>query len=125
MTSFHLSTTSYFSYEYNLDTAASSAASAVPFAVAAASCAAAGAAADALVARGVPLTRVRKLMQTIATLGPAAALLALAEGGSALPCAAPHRTAAPPRHAPTRRHRLQGPRPPTELPSPSPAPPSS
>ena len=69
---------------YGLDTVGSSSASALPFATAAVSCAVAGGAADALVARGVPLSTVRKLATAVGTLGPAAALLALAFGREAL-----------------------------------------
>ena len=75
---------SYFNYVYDLDTAASSSASAIPFTAAALGCAVAGTAADALVSRGVSLTNVRKGMAALSTLGPAAALLALASGADAM-----------------------------------------
>lgn len=42
---------------------------------------AAGFLADALIARGVPVTRVRKVMQTASMLPPAAALLLLSQPG--------------------------------------------
>ena len=75
---------SYFAYQFALDTGAASAASAAPFAAAAVGCFVAGNAADALVERGVSLTRVRKAAGLISTLGPAAALMLLAYGGAAL-----------------------------------------
>ena len=74
----------YFSYQYGLETAAASAASASPFLVAAFTCAGAGAASDALVARGMSLTNVRKLAGAISTAGPAVALLTLAFGASSI-----------------------------------------
>ena len=74
----------YFSYQFDLDTSAASAASVAPFAAAAVGCFIAGNAADALVERGVELTNVRKAAGLVSTLGPAAALLALASGNPAL-----------------------------------------
>jgi len=74
----------YFSYQFNLDTGAASAASAAPFAAAAVGCVAAGASADALVARGVALTTVRKAATLVSTLGPMGALLLLASQSGSL-----------------------------------------
>jgi hypothetical protein len=74
----------YFTYQFEFDTAAASSASATLFAAAAAGSITAGLGADVLVARGVPLSLVRKGAQAVATLGPGAALLALAAGAGSL-----------------------------------------
>lgn len=66
----------FFAYTFGDDAAAASSASLLPFAAGAVACVGAGAAADGLAAR-VGLTRTRKVVQSVAFLGPAAALLAM------------------------------------------------
>jgi hypothetical protein len=56
----------YFTYQFEFDTAAASSASATLFAAAAAGSITAGLGADVLVARGVPLSLVRKGAQAVA-----------------------------------------------------------
>lgn len=73
---------SYYALTFGLSTEAASAASLTPYAAGAVGALAAGTACDALVGRGVPLTDARKLMQSVALLGPAAAMLALSALGS-------------------------------------------
>lgn len=72
----------YFNYQFGLDTAAASSASLLPFAAGAIASLLAGTACDALVAQGVDLTNARKLMQSIAFLGPALSMTTLALLGS-------------------------------------------
>lgn len=79
---------SFFVQAYGLDVRAASGASLAPVAAGTAGAALAGTLADELARRGMPLTTVRRLMQLVAALGPAACLLALAlsaggaEGGA-------------------------------------------
>ena len=73
----------YFSYQFSLSTKESSAASLLPFVAGAVGGLSAGFACDTLVNRtGIPLTRARKLTQTVAFVGPAVTLSALAVLGS-------------------------------------------
>ena len=63
------------------DLRSSSLASLLPFLVMAAGSPLSGVVADGLVARGVPVTNVRKAMQAVAFLVPAVALMVLAQQG--------------------------------------------
>ncbi|KAK9845874.1 hypothetical protein WJX81_004733 [Elliptochloris bilobata] len=69
---------SYFHQALHLDIKSSSFLAFLPWTVMAVGSSAAGLLADWLVRRGVPVTDVRKRIQTVAFLGPAAALLVLA-----------------------------------------------
>ena len=72
----------YFSYQFGLSTADASSASLYPFVAGAVGSLVAGSSCDALVSRGLPLTRARKAMGTIAHGGPLIAMLILALLGS-------------------------------------------
>lgn len=79
----------YFSYQFDLSTAESSSASITPFVAGAVGGLSAGYICDSVVNRtGISLTRARKLMQTVAFVGPAASLITLAvlgSGGGGMP----------------------------------------
>jgi ACS family sodium-dependent inorganic phosphate cotransporter/ACS family sodium-dependent inorganic phosphate cotransporter-like MFS transporter 9 len=70
-----------------MDLRASSLMSFVPWVVMAIGSSAAGLLADGLVARGVPVLRVRKRIQTVAFLGPVVALMVLSSPGISPPLA--------------------------------------
>ena len=73
----------YFNYQFQLSAAQSSAASLLPFVAAAVGGLSSGYITDAIVERtGVSLTAARKSAQSVAFLGPAAALISLALLGS-------------------------------------------
>ena len=75
---------SYFARTFGMTMADASAATLLPFAAGAAGSLAAGVVCDSLLVEtlGLPLTRARKIMQSIACAGPAAAMLALAALGA-------------------------------------------
>ena len=75
---------SYFARTFGMTMADASAATLLPFAAGAAGSLAAGVVCDSLLVEtlGLPLTRARKIMQSIACAGPAAAMLALATLGA-------------------------------------------
>ncbi len=81
---------SYFNKVLGLDLRASSLVSFLPWLVMAAGSSFAGVLADGLVSKGVPVTTVRKALQTVAFLVPAVALLLLAnpaiQPGAAVAC---------------------------------------
>jgi ACS family sodium-dependent inorganic phosphate cotransporter/ACS family sodium-dependent inorganic phosphate cotransporter-like MFS transporter 9 len=68
---------SYFHTQLSLSITASSVLSLLPWAVMALGSSASGWIADGLIMKGVPVTRVRKFLQTASFLGPAGALLVL------------------------------------------------
>jgi ACS family sodium-dependent inorganic phosphate cotransporter/ACS family sodium-dependent inorganic phosphate cotransporter-like MFS transporter 9 len=72
---------SYFNKALGFDLRASSLLAFLPWLAMAVGSSASGVLADGLVAHGVPVTRVRKALQTVAFLVPAAALLLLARPG--------------------------------------------
>ena len=75
---------SYFARTFGMTMADASAATLLPFAAGAVGSLAAGVVCDSLLVEtlGLPLTRARKIMQSIACAGPAAAMLALATLGA-------------------------------------------